>query len=199
MADTEVNATETERKKEPLTEEELLARKRFRKRLLIAAIVLLVLLIGGWFLTGFMLKYTTHSRMERMISRAHSFANVVHEWTDRGNPIESGIWHISGRDDALTNTDKKTDNFDKFAVYYLSGSGKEWFGLVLDEKGNVRYTLYSRSEIPEEYLQNPPDYDEQYKLLDSYFAFRRKKTIAVWDPQAKPEAKNGNDTETDSE
>ena len=47
MADTEVNATETERKKEPLTEEELLARKRFRKRLLIAGIVLLVLLIGG--------------------------------------------------------------------------------------------------------------------------------------------------------
>ena len=154
------------------TEEELKLKKRFRKRLLISVIILVVLAVGGWFMIGFMLKYTTYARMKTMVSRAHSFASVVQEWEDRGKEIESGIWRV----------DEKDGDFNKFVVYYFGDYKDEWFGLVLDDAGEIRYTMYSKVEIPEEYLQDPPDYEEQFALLDSFFAFKRRKAIAVWDP-----------------
>ena len=51
---------------------------------------------------------------------------------------------------------------------------------MLDRDGQIEYALNSEVEIPREYLTNPPVYEEQMALLDSHFAFRRKKAVAAW-------------------
>ena len=59
-----------------------------------------MLAVGGWFMIGFMLKYTTYARMKTMVSRAHAFASVVQEWEDRGKEIESGIYRVQADQDS---------------------------------------------------------------------------------------------------
>ncbi|MBQ4465190.1 MAG: hypothetical protein II916_04430 [Oscillospiraceae bacterium] len=156
-----------------LMEEEDKKLKRSRKWLVIIPVVLIVLLIGGWFLLGVLWNHTAQSQMESRVSKAHSFANVVHEWQDRGNDVESGIYHVDAGD----------GEFNKFVEYYFGDAEGEWFGLVLDDDGEIEYTMYSRKEIPEECLQTPPDFDEQNKLLRSHFFFKKKQVIAVWTPE----------------
>ena len=156
-----------------IMEAEQIEKKKAKKLAVILPVAMLIVAVAGWFLLGTMWNYTAHSQMETRISRAHTFANVVHEWTDRGKEIESGIWRVQVSEDP----------FEKFVMYYFGDAKGHWFGLALDEDGNIRYTLYSEKEIPEEYLTNPPDYEEQYALLTSHFFFKKKKTVAVWTPE----------------
>ncbi len=147
--------------------------KRFKKRYVIVPAVLVVLAAGIWFLLGTLWNYTAHSQMESRISKAHSFALVTQQWQERGNEIETGIYHV----------DANEGEFNKFVEYYFGGSEGDWFGLVLGDDGEIEYTMYSRNEIPEECLQTPPDFDEQNKLLRSHFFFKKKQVIAVWTPE----------------
>ena len=155
---------------EQLTEEQA-PRKRFKKRyVIIPAVILLVILVGGWWLIGEMLGYTTYSRMQTKCSRAHVFAKVCTQWEEEGNELTSGIWKVEpGHSD-----------FEDYVLQYDSDAEGEWYALVLDKDGGIEYTLNSESEIPKEYLTHAPDYEEQMALLDSHFAFRRKKAIGAW-------------------
>jgi hypothetical protein len=119
---------------------------------------------------GEMIGYTTYSRMQTKCSNAHVFAKVCMEWEKEGNKLESGIWQIEPGNSA----------FEDYILRYDSNAQGEWFGLVLDRNGQIEYALNSEVEIPREYLTHPPVYEEQMPLLDSHFAFRRKKAVAVW-------------------
>ena len=149
-------------------------RKHYRRMAVIIPIVTFLMAVAVWFAAGVIRIRHAEERMAARISRAHSFATIVHEWTDRGKEIESGIYRVNDTD----------GDFNKFLLYYFSDAKDDWFGLALDEDGNIRYTLYSEREIPEEYLQNPPDQDEQYAVLKSHFLFKSKKTVAVWEPES---------------
>ena len=153
-----------------LLNEEAAPKKRFKKRFVIILAAVHLCIVGCWWLIGEMLGYTTYSRMQTKCSNAHVFAKVCMEWEKEGNKLESGIWQIEPGNSA----------FEDYILRYDSNAQGEWFGLVLDRNGQIEYALNSEVEIPREYLTHPPVYEEQMALLDSHFAFRRKKAVAVW-------------------
>lgn len=156
---------------EQLTPQGVAPKKRFKKRyVMIPAAVLLCMIFGCWWIIGEMIGYTTYSRMQSKCSNAHSFAKVCMAWEKEGNTLESAIWQIEPGNSA----------FEDYVLRWYDGSEGEWFGLVLDKNGEIEYALNSEVEIPREYLTHPPVYEEQMALLDSHFAFRRKKAVAVW-------------------
>lgn len=147
--------------------------KKFLMRIRIAVIVLLLAIFGAWLGNGLYLHSKTEQRMQAMIGRAHTVAMLTAQWQERGRELESGTYQVK----------EKTTPFGENLVYYFSERKGDWFGLSFDEDGVLQYVLYSRKEIPEEYLDTPPDFDKQYKLLGSLFGFQRKKAIAVWAPE----------------
>ncbi len=154
---------------EPAPEAEI-PRRSVKKRWFIVLAVLILVFVLGWWLIGEMLGYTTYSRMQTKCANAHTFANVCMEYEKDGNTLQSGIWHIQ----------PGKSGFEDYVLRLYSSSEGEWYGLVLDKDGKIEYALNSEVEIPSEYLTHPPDYEEQMALLDSHFAFRRKKAVAVW-------------------
>ena len=146
--------------------------ENFKKRLRIAVIVILVAVVGIWLGIGLWLHSRTQRRMETMTGRAQTFAMLTQQWQNRGKELESGTYQVK----------EQSIPFEENLMYYFADRKGDWFGVVLDENGEIQYTMYSRSNIPEDYLQTPPDYDKQYKLLGSLFGFQRKKAVAVWEP-----------------
>lgn len=143
--------------------------KRWKRVLAVTAAVLLLLCVAVWWLIGEMLGYTTYSRMQSKCARAHSFANTAELWIESGHKAQTGIYRVS--DDGA---------FGSFVLQYFADAEGDWFGLVLDADGKIEYALYSDVRIPERYLAAPPVYEEHMALLDSHFAFRRRRAVAVW-------------------
>ena len=145
--------------------------RKFKKRYVIFPAVIFVVLIGVWLLHGFRLRGKTPERMQAMCNQAHTFAMICEQWEGRGHELESGVYRVEP---------KSEDGFIEYLDYYFGDAEGEWFALKLDASGQIEYTLYSQKEIPEDALNTPPVYEEQYKLLDSLFSFNRKKTVAAW-------------------
>ena len=141
-----------------------------KKRWFIVPAVLLLVCVLVWWMIGEMIGYTTYSRMQSKCANAHTFANVCMEWEKDGNTLQSGIWRVQPGE----------SEFEAYVLHYYSDAKGGWYGLVLDREGKIEYALYSEVEIPSEYLAQPPDYETQMKLLDSHFASKRKKAVAVW-------------------
>lgn len=155
---------------EQILSEETVPQKRFKKRFVIIPAAVLFVIVGCWWMIGEMLGYTTYSRMQTKCSRAHSFAKVCMQWQEEGNELTPGIWNIQ----------RGHSDFEDYVLQYYSNSEGEWYALVLNQDGAIEYTLNSEVEIPQEYLTHAPDYEEQMALLDSHFAFRRKKAVGAW-------------------
>ena len=146
-------------------------KQRLKKIIIKILIVLLILAVGCWWMIGYMMHYTTHSRRISLNYNAKMVYNVVLSWEDEQNPpLSTQITQFCGEDDF-------SKYLEKFAYH---GSEKCWYAIVYDSDGDLQYTLFSYKQIPEQYLTSPPTPEETTKLLDSHFDFRRKKAVGVW-------------------
>jgi len=145
-------------------------KQRLKKTIIKILIVLLILAVGCWWLIGYMMHYTTHSRRMSLNARAQNVYNIALLWEEEQNPKLST--HISQL--------YQYGEFGEYQEKYISESNESWYAVVYDSDGNLLYTLFSYKQIPEKYLTSPPTAEETTKLLNSYFDFRRKKAVGVW-------------------
>lgn len=144
--------------------------KAKRMRFIAIPGILILFLIFVWWMVGEMLGYTAYARMKSHCGMAHQFAKACNTLAADGMTLEPGIWQIQ----------RGESEFQDGILRYCSNAEGGWYGLALDADGAIAYTLYSQEEIPAQYLTIPPDGEEQMALLDSHFAFRRRKAVAVW-------------------
>lgn len=145
-------------------------KQRLKKIIVRILIVLLVLVVGCWWMIGYMMHYTTHSRRMGLNARAQNVYNIALLWEEEQNPKLST--HISQL--------YQYGEFGEYQKKNISESNKSWYAIVYDSDGDLLYTLFSYKQIPEQYLTSPPTAEETTKLLNSYFDFRRKKAVGVW-------------------
>ena len=145
-------------------------KQRLKKIIITILIVLLILAVGCWWMIGYMMHYTTHSRRMSLNARAQNVYNIALLWEEEQNPKLST--HISQL--------YQYGEFGEYQKKYISESNKSWYAIVYDSDGYLLYTLFSYKQIPEQYLTSPPTKEETTKLLNSYFDFRRKKAVGVW-------------------
>ncbi len=147
-------------------------RRRIRKFLITGGIVTAVLLAVGYWMLVQMLGYVAYRKLETLNSRAYQICQNAETWLEEGHTLTTHI--------AREGQPADPDSFAAYICCY-GYSDDNWYGVVCDEQGELMYTLYSWKQIPEKYLEAPPEKEEMMKMLRD--PFRTGYAVGTWIPE----------------